>query len=84
VLSTWAGLGFGHAEIGCDLGELVEGGLQVLDNLGCQNGGVGQIGGIAQTVVPEPEDSRGALIASARRLPAVAPFTMLTVTRSMP
>jgi hypothetical protein len=42
ALSSRAGFGFGHAEIGCDLGELVEGGLQVLDNLGCQNGGVGQ------------------------------------------
>ena len=37
--------------------------MQVLDNLGCQNGGVGQIGGIAQTVVPEPEDIEIGLVA---------------------
>ena len=28
----------------------------ILDNFGCQNGGVRQVGRIAQTVIPEPED----------------------------
>ena len=37
--------------------------MEILDNLGCQNGGVGQIGGIAETVVPEPEDIEIGLIA---------------------
>jgi hypothetical protein len=65
--------GVGHAEIGCDLGELVEGGLQVLDDFGCQNGGVGQIGGIAQTVVPEPEDIEIGLVALDQVLGGEAP-----------
>ena len=62
-MSNRAGFGFARAEIGGDLRELVEGGLQVLDNFGCQNGGIGQIGGIAQTVIPEPEDIEIGLIA---------------------
>ena len=37
--------------------------MQILDNFGCQNGGVGQIGGIAQAVVPEPEDIEIGLVA---------------------
>ena len=41
---TRAGVAFAHSEIGCDLHELVEGRLQILDNLRCQNGGVPQIG----------------------------------------
>jgi hypothetical protein len=55
-LSRWAGVAFSRPEIGGDLCELVEGCLQVLDNFGCQNGGVRQIGRIVQTIVPEPED----------------------------
>jgi hypothetical protein len=38
--STWAGVAFAYPEIGCDLCELVEGRLQVLDNFGCKNSGV--------------------------------------------
>jgi len=37
--------------------------LQVFDNFGGQDGGVRQIGRIAQTVVPEPEDVEIGLIA---------------------
>ena len=33
----------GGGEIGSDLGELVEGGLQILDDLGGQDGGIGEI-----------------------------------------
>jgi hypothetical protein len=47
-LSTWAGVALACAEIGCDLRELVEGGLEVLDNLGCQDGGVGAADEIVQ------------------------------------
>jgi hypothetical protein len=36
ALSTRAVVAFADAEIGCDLRELVQGGLQVLDNFGCQ------------------------------------------------
>ena len=52
-----------RSEIGGDLGELVEGGLQILDDFGGQNGGVWQIGRIAQTVIAEPEDIEVGLVA---------------------
>jgi hypothetical protein len=37
--------------------------LQILDNFGCQNGRVRQIGRIAQAVIPEPEHIEIGLIA---------------------
>lgn len=47
--------------------------MQVLDNLGCQNGGVRQIGGVAQAVVPEPEDIEIGLVALDQILVGEAP-----------
>ncbi len=62
-LLTLTRIGFAHTEIGRYLRELVEGCLQVLDNFRCQNRRVWQIGRIAQTVIPEPEDIEIGLIA---------------------
>ena len=62
-LLTLTGIGFAHTEIGRYLRELVEGCLQVLDNFRCQNRRVWQIGRIAQTVIPEPEDIEIGIIA---------------------
>ena len=47
---------FGRGQVGGDLGELIEGSLQVFDDLGRKNGGVQEIVGIAEAVVAEPED----------------------------
>jgi hypothetical protein len=47
--------------------------LQVLDNFGCQNSGVRQIGRIAQTVIPEPEDVEIGFIAFDQVLVGEAP-----------
>ncbi|HEY3616642.1 MAG TPA: hypothetical protein VGK96_07490 [Candidatus Sulfotelmatobacter sp.] len=38
------------------MSELIQGGLEVFDDLSGKNGRVGEIGGIAQAVVAEPED----------------------------
>jgi hypothetical protein len=38
------------------LGELIQGGLEVFDDLGGKNGRVGEFGGITQAVVAEPDD----------------------------
>jgi hypothetical protein len=46
-----------------DQGELVEGGLQVLDDFGGDYVGGGEIGGILQAVVLEPEDVQAGLVA---------------------
>ena len=56
AFSTWAVVAFAGPEVGCDLRELVQGRLQILNNFGGQDGGIGQIGRIAQAVIPEPED----------------------------
>jgi hypothetical protein len=49
--SSWAAMAFAGPEIGGDPRKLVEGGLQVLDDFGRQNGWIGQIGRVAQAVV---------------------------------
>src|ERR1019366_1411195 len=47
---------FGRGQVGGDLGELIEGSLQVFDDLGRGNSGVREVVGIAETVVAQPED----------------------------
>jgi hypothetical protein len=43
----------GAGEVGGDLGELVERGLEILDDLGGEEGGVAKVGGVAEAVVLE-------------------------------
>ena len=50
ALCHWRG------QVGGDLGELIEGSLQVFDDLGRENSGVREVVGIAEAVVAEPED----------------------------
>ena len=50
-------------QVGRDLGELVEGGLQVFGNLGGYDIGVGKTGRVFQTIVLEPEDVQAELVA---------------------
>ena len=56
-------------EVGIDQGELVEGGLQVLDDLGGDDVGIGEVGGVLEALVAQPEDVEVGLVAlrSARR-----------------
>src|SRR5260370_30411453 len=53
----------GGGEMGGDLGNVVESGLAVIDNFGGQERRVGQIGRIAQAVIPEPEDIQISFVA---------------------
>ena len=46
-----------------DQGEFVQRSLQVLDDLGGDHVGGGQIGGVLQTIVLQPEDVQGGLVA---------------------
>jgi hypothetical protein len=46
----------GFPQIFDDQGEFVKGGLQVLDDLGGDHVGGGEIGGVLRVVVLEPED----------------------------
>jgi len=75
-LLTLTRIGFAHTEIGRYLRELVEGCLQVLDNFRCQNRRIRQIGRIAQTVIPEPEDIEISLIALDQVFVGEAPETL--------
>ena len=52
-----------------DLGELLQRRLQIFDDLGGDHVGVGQVGGVLQALVLEPEDVQAELVAldAARR-----------------
>lgn len=50
--------------------------MQILDNFGCQNGGIRQIGRIAQIVIPQPEDVEIGLIAFDQVFVGVASETL--------
>ena len=51
------------AQVLCDQGELVQRGLQILDDLGGDHVGGGEIGGVFQAVVFEPEDVQAGFVA---------------------
>ena len=76
-----------HPKIRCDLRELIQGCLQILDNFGSQNGRLRQIGRIPQTVIPEPEDIQVGLIALdqvfVREAPEALTFTPLVAIRGV-
>jgi len=56
-------VGPARGQVSGDLGELIEGGLQVFDDLGGEYGGVRKIRRIAEAVIAEPEKYRGWLVA---------------------
>ena len=59
----WAVAAFGAPKVRGDLRELIEGGFQVFDDFGGDDGGVGQVGGISKAVVFQPEDVEVDLVA---------------------
>jgi hypothetical protein len=62
LLSRWLGSSRTATQIGRDEGELIQGRLQVLDDLGRDDLGRGQIVGVLQALVAKPEDVQAGLV----------------------
>ena len=61
---TWGWLARGGAQVGVDEVELLQGGAEVLGDLGGDDVGLGEAGGVFLAVVFQPEDIEAGLVAS--------------------